>query len=168
MYDNVIMCGMSYRLTDAEVADLVTLFGEHPFLAILEDGTPKDRSRRAIRRKKTAAKHRNLEKIADRYQSEDSDKLNLKKRIRMSKEWYADPDLRKDTKRTELREAWEIENYLERRDRFLKLAEAFEEDSDLISEIHVVNHSEVRVTKHFFDDFGVEWDFSDLEEVLPF
>lgn len=125
MYDNVIMCGMSYRLTDEEVADLVTLFGEHPFLAILEDGTPKNRSRRATRRKKTAAKHHRLEKIASHYPSKDSNKHNLKKRCRESKAWYTYDDLRKDTEHEELREAWNIVSYEERRKAFFKEVDKF-------------------------------------------
>lgn len=130
MYDNVIMCSMSYRLTDAEVADLVTLFGEHPFLAILEDGTNKDR-RRAERRKATARKHQRLEKIASYYPSKDSNKHNLKKRCRESKAWYAYDDLRKDTEADELAEAWEVATYLERRSQFFKAVDQWRHDDAL-------------------------------------
>lgn len=125
MNDNIIMSGIAHRFTDIEISDIITLFGEDPMIAILEDGTSKDRSRRATRRKKTAAKHHRLEKIASHYPSKDDDKHNLKKRCRMSKEWYADPDFRKDTERAELREAWNIVSYEERRKAFFKEVDKF-------------------------------------------
>ena len=177
MNDNIIMSGIAHKFTDIEISDIITLFGEDPMIAILEDGTSKDRHR-AERRKATAHHHKHLEEIACYYPSKDSNKKNLKKRCRMSKEWYADPDFRKDTERAELREAWNIVSYEERRKAFFKEVDKFLNEDEYgyddsgceypsLSEVFVVpnNVSEVRVVT---DDFGVEWDFSDLEEILPF
>lgn len=125
MDDRIIMGGIAHRFTDTEIADIISLFGEDPVLAILEDGTAKDRNRRVIRRKATARKHQRLEKIASYYPSKDSDKHNLKKRCRESKAWYSYDDLRKDTEAEEIAEAWEVATYLERKADFDRLVEAF-------------------------------------------
>ena len=119
MNDNVIMSGIAHHFT---------LFGEDPVIAILEDGTQKDRSRRAKRRKATAHHHQRLEKIFEIYNCtvKDGRLPNLKKRVRAAKSWSIYDDLRKDPAKQELAEAWKIADYLERRNQFFKAVDQWE------------------------------------------
>ena len=109
-------------------------------------------SRRAERRKATDHHHHKLEKIASYYPSEDSDKKNLKKRCRESRRWYEYDDLRKDPAKQELTEARKIADYIERKDAFDRLVEAFLNKS---SDITIVEDGNV-----FFDDFDEEFSFN--------
>ena len=79
--NDYIMNGLSRHLTDLEVATIISLFGEDPILNIIVDGTAKDRTRRAQRRKATAHKHQRLDILVDINLDEESPlrKKNAKK-----------------------------------------------------------------------------------------
>lgn len=163
MNDYIIMDGLSRRFTDLEITDIETLFGSDPAIAIIVDGTAKDR-RRADRRKATAHKHQRLEKIASRYPSKDSDKYNLKKRCRESKAWYAYDDLRKDTEADELAEAWKVATYLEQRQQFFKAVDQWEHDEEEV----FVYTSTPSYKVHIKLSDCREYDFDTLDEALDF
>lgn len=128
--NDYIMNGLSRHLTDLEIADIETLFGSDPAIAILVDGTTKDH-RRAERRKATARHHKHLEEIASYYPSKDSNKKNLKKRLTKSRAWYEECDIRKDSAKQELTEAWNVVTYLEQRQQFFKAVDQWRYDDAL-------------------------------------
>lgn len=138
MNDYIIMDGLSRRFTDTEIADIETLFGSDPAIAILVDGTNKDR-RRADRRKKTVAKHNHQKAIVDSvYPIKDSYvKKNPKKAIRDAKEYYIwdyysdEPIRKKVAKKFDLRQAKIEVSYEERRSQFFKAVDQWRHDDAL-------------------------------------
>lgn len=136
MNDNIIMSGIAHHFTDLEIADIISLFGDDPVISILEDGTQKDR-RRAKRRKATAHHHQRLEDIFDIYNCtvKDGRLPNLKKRVRAAKSWSIYDDLRKDPAKQELAEARKIAEYIELRDKFLRLVDGYLTKEELDEEL---------------------------------
>lgn len=135
---NDYMNGLSRHFTDLEIADIETLFGSDPAIAIIVDGTAKDR-RRADRRKKTVAKHNHQKAIVESvYPIKDSYvKKNPKKAIRDAKEYYIwnyysdEPIRKKVAKKFDLRQAKIEVSYEERRSQFFKAVDQWEHDDSI-------------------------------------
>lgn len=136
--NDYIMNGLSRHFTDTEINDIISIFGNDPNIAILVDGTAKDR-RRADRRKKTVAKHNHQKAIVESvYPIKDSYvKKNPKKAIRDAKEYYIwnyysdEPIRKKVAKKFELRQAKIEISYEERRQQFFKAVDCWQYDDSI-------------------------------------
>lgn len=131
MNDYIIMDGLSRRFTDTEIADIETLFGSDPAIAIIVDGTAKDRTRRAERRKATAHKHQRLDILVDINLDEESPlrKKNAKKSMHNAHGCrYEDG---RNLSRQILREAKAEVVYEERRTAFYKAVDQWRHDDAL-------------------------------------
>lgn len=163
--------GLSHHLTDLEIADIETLFGSDPAIAILVDGTAKDR-RRADRRKKTIVKHNHQKAIVESvYPIKDSYvKKNPKKAIRDAKEYYIwdyysdEPIRKKVAKKFELRQAKIEISYEERRSQFFKAVDRWQHDEEEVF-VHVSTPS---YKIHVKLNDCREYDFDTLDEALDF
>ena len=129
--NDYIMNGLSRKLTDLEINDIISIFGNDSDIAILVDGTAKDRSRRAIRRKATAHKHQRLDILVDINLDEESPlrKKNAKKSMHNAHGCrYEDG---RNLSRQILREAQQEAEYEERRSQFFKAVDQWRHDDAL-------------------------------------
>ena len=164
MNDYIIMDGLSRRFTDLEIADIETLFGSDPAIAIIVDGTAKDRSRRAKRRKATAHKHQRLDILVDINLNDESPlrKKNAKKSMHNAHGCrYEDG---RDLSRQILREAKAEVVYEERRTAFHKAVDQWRHDEEEV----FVCASTPSYKVHVKLNDCREYDFDTLDEALDF
>lgn len=128
---NDYMNGLSHHLTDLEIADIETLFGSDPAIAILVDGTAKDRRRRAERRKATAHKHQRTEIIMDVYGVKPEYRKHGKKVLQVIHEERMYNHGNRDLSRQIIRETKTEALYEERRTAFYKAVDQWRHDDAL-------------------------------------
>lgn len=132
MNDNLILGGLIHHFSDLEVKTIADLFGDDPVLSIIEDGTQKDRTSRAKRRKTTAYKHQRLDRITAKYSDEGVTTRSPKKALRDSKpiseafRYINSKPMSCVLADIEFHEALQEAEYEERRSQFLKAVDQWQ------------------------------------------